>query len=164
MSAILDDDKEIPLRDCACGAAPEYLSANGLAHVIRCPKCLRTTQLERCRYDAVSAWNGNTRQEAKVSNCELCGEPMPEHEQMFKFHGYSGPCPKPPLPKPKIGVIVEHIYRDQGGEFWIDFHVDRRPYSSLGPFSTDSERKRVHDELLSMLRSVGATDVPNVQQ
>ena len=29
-------------------------------------------------------------------NCELCGEPMPAGEEMFKFHGYSGPCPKPP--------------------------------------------------------------------
>lgn len=28
--------------------------------------------------------------------CELCGEPMPAGEEMFKFHGYSGPCPKPP--------------------------------------------------------------------
>lgn len=35
--------------------------------------------------------------------CELCGEPMPPGESMFKFHGYSGPCPKPPLPKPKTG-------------------------------------------------------------
>ena len=31
--------------------------------------------------------------------CELCGEPMPEGEEMFKYHGYSGNCPKPPLPK-----------------------------------------------------------------
>ncbi len=31
--------------------------------------------------------------------CELCGEPMPPGETMFKFHGYSGPCPKPPLTK-----------------------------------------------------------------
>lgn len=30
-------------------------------------------------------------------NCELCGEPMPEGEKMFKYHGYSGPCPKPTL-------------------------------------------------------------------
>ncbi len=29
--------------------------------------------------------------------CELCGEPMPDGETMFKFHGYSGECPKPPL-------------------------------------------------------------------
>lgn len=28
--------------------------------------------------------------------CMLCGEPMPPGEGMFKFHGYSGPCPKPP--------------------------------------------------------------------
>jgi hypothetical protein len=25
---------------------------------------------------------------------------MPPGETMFKFHGYSGPCPKEPLPKP----------------------------------------------------------------
>lgn len=31
-----------------------------------------------------------------MSRCELCGEPMPLGEEMFKFHGYSGPCPKPP--------------------------------------------------------------------
>lgn len=35
-----------------------------------------------------------------MSNCELCGEPMPKGEEMFKFHGYSGPCPKPPMPRP----------------------------------------------------------------
>jgi len=31
--------------------------------------------------------------------CQLCGEPMPAGEEMFNFHGYSGPCPRPPLPK-----------------------------------------------------------------
>ena len=25
--------------------------------------------------------------------CELCGNPMPKGEEMFKFHGYSGDCP-----------------------------------------------------------------------
>jgi hypothetical protein len=34
------------------------------------------------------------------AKCELCGAPMPPGEEMFKFHGYSGPCPKPPLPSP----------------------------------------------------------------
>ena len=34
-------------------------------------------------------------------NCGLCGEPMPDGEKMFKYHGYSGPCPKPRLPKPQ---------------------------------------------------------------
>jgi len=31
--------------------------------------------------------------------CQVCGEPMPAGEEMFKLHGYSGPCPKPPLPR-----------------------------------------------------------------
>ena len=37
--------------------------------------------------------NGMTEQ----ATCTICGEPMPPGEEMFKFHGYSGPCPKPPL-------------------------------------------------------------------
>ena len=36
--------------------------------------------------------------------CELCGEPMPKGEEMFKFHGYSGPCPKPPLTPPPASI------------------------------------------------------------
>lgn len=98
-----------------------------------------------------------------ASNCELCGEPMPAGEEMFKFHGYSGPCPKPP-PALATQCVVEHIYRDENSEFWIDFRVDRQPYASLGPFATETERKRVHDELLGMLRSQGAIDLPNRPQ
>ena len=33
------------------------------------------------------------------NRCELCGEPMPPGEEMFQYHGHSGPCPKPPLQK-----------------------------------------------------------------
>lgn len=33
--------------------------------------------------------------------CELCGEAMPPGETTFKYHGYSGPCPKPHIEKPK---------------------------------------------------------------
>lgn len=36
----------------------------------------------------------------EVSRCELCGEPMPPGEEIFKYHGYSGSCPKPPLRTP----------------------------------------------------------------
>jgi hypothetical protein len=35
--------------------------------------------------------------------CQLCGEPMPPGEEMFNFHGYSGPCPKPAAPAPSGG-------------------------------------------------------------
>ena len=34
--------------------------------------------------------------EREIVTCGLCGEPMPPGEEMFNYHGYSGPCPKPP--------------------------------------------------------------------
>ena len=30
----------------------------------------------------------------KSACCKLCGKPLPEGEEMFLYHGYSGPCPK----------------------------------------------------------------------
>lgn len=35
-------------------------------------------------------------------NCELCGKPMPPGEEMFKFHGWSGPCPVAVAPKEAV--------------------------------------------------------------
>lgn len=40
-------------------------------------------------------------------NCKLCGEPLPEGETMFNYHGYSGPCPKPPLKKLELDPAGE---------------------------------------------------------
>lgn len=42
-----------------------------------------------------------------MSNCELCGEPMPVGEEMFKYHGYSGPCPKPPIGKTPMTLSLQ---------------------------------------------------------
>jgi len=42
---------------------------------------------------------------SETPKCELCGELMPDGEGMFMYHGYSGPCPKPPLPKPRPAWI-----------------------------------------------------------
>lgn len=50
-----------------------------------------------------------------MSKCGLCGEPMPAGEEMFKFHGYSGPCPKPPLPPKPSQVRMVWVHRE-GGE------------------------------------------------
>lgn len=47
-----------------------------------------------------------------TATCELCGEPMPAGEEMFKFHGYSGPCPKPPIEKPAAMSDYERGQRD----------------------------------------------------
>ena len=49
-----------------------------------------------------------------MSNCELCGEPMPVGEEMFKCHGYSGNCPKPPLPKRESDNLPDETLRG----FW----------------------------------------------
>lgn len=40
------------------------------------------------------------------AKCQICGEPMPAGEEMFFYHGYSGPCPKPPLPKAETPANV----------------------------------------------------------
>lgn len=98
-----------------------------------------------------------------MPNCELCGEPMPEGEEMFKYHGYSGPCPKEPDHKSKTEVMVEYIFRDmKNGEFWIDIRMNRQPYGSLGPFDTAAERQKAHDDLLGTLRGWGAKDLPTL--
>lgn len=34
------------------------------------------------------------------AHCAICCQPMPEGEEMFRFHGYSGPCPAPPAEPP----------------------------------------------------------------
>lgn len=39
--------------------------------------------------------------------CEICGEPLPPGEEMFKYHGYSGPCPKPPLARQNLERVPD---------------------------------------------------------
>lgn len=52
-----------------------------------------------------------------MPNCKLCGNPMPVGEEMFRYHGYSGSCPKPPLKnrqyKFKVGDKVNFIEEDE---------------------------------------------------
>lgn len=48
----------------------------------------------------------------KSAICHRCGEPMPEGEEMFFYHGYSGPCPKSTLvPTNPSQVEVEEIVK-----------------------------------------------------
>jgi hypothetical protein len=44
------------------------------------------------------------------AKCSLCGEPMPEGEEMFNYHGYSGDCPRPPLKKESFEERFNKIY------------------------------------------------------
>jgi hypothetical protein len=60
--------------------------------------------------------------------CAVCGDPMPKGEEMFKFHGYSGDCPKPPLPKEKrlngVQLIAEERKRQISEEGYDSTHDD----------------------------------------
>jgi hypothetical protein len=50
-----------------------------------------------CQHVERAAPSGDAAQdqpaEAGTPRCTLCGHPMPPGEEMFKYHGYSGPCP-----------------------------------------------------------------------
>lgn len=98
-----------------------------------------------------------------MPNCTVCGEPMQPGEEMFKFHGSLGPCPKPPLPRP-ARVIVEYVHRDAGEDYWIDVVIDRAVTKSVGPFGSAVERQRAQDDFLDMIRSTGGEDLPTTVQ
>ncbi len=88
-----------------------------------------------------------------MSKCSICGEPMPPGEEMFKFHGASGPCPAPP--KPRVSFSVEIKGREDGdGALWLDAYANGQMFNCVGPFDTEGERKRASDDLLEMLKSV----------
>lgn len=100
-----------------------------------------------------------------TSKCALCGDPMPEGETMFKFHGLSGPCLKPPLPAPKNEVVAQYSFYDASdGTFSISIKVNGQWATPLGPFDTATERQRVFDDMMEMMRSVGAVDIPPLPQ
>lgn len=46
---------------------------------------------------------------SEEAKCELCGEPMPLGEEMFRYHGHSGPCPKPITLKDHQLRVVEEV-------------------------------------------------------
>jgi len=69
----------------------------------------------------------------EVTKCELCGEPMPQGEEMFKFHGYSGNCPKPPLPRLISGaeMIALERRRQIEVEGWTSEHDDEHSMAQM---------------------------------
>jgi len=93
-----------------------------------------------------------------MTKCALCGEAMPAGEEMFKYHGHSGPCPASPKgfppPKKPLGFKIEvGTARDDDGH-WLQISVDGKHARSIGPFASEGERRAACEDLLAMLRSV----------
>lgn len=94
-----------------------------------------------------------------MSNCTLCGEPMPAGEEMFQFHGYSGPCPKPPLSKLMQKVVVEYaLHKDRDGGWHFSIKIDRDQIRSLGPFPDEQSARAAFEDMMAMMRQLGAVD------
>jgi hypothetical protein len=60
----------------------------------------------------------------------------------------------------KLGSLVEYVHRQAIGQYWLDIYVDRGHWAALGPFATAAERQQAHDDMLAMMRSAGAHDLP----
>jgi hypothetical protein len=105
------------------------------------------------------------------AKCELCGEPMPPGEEMFNYHGYSGPCPAPPLQR--IGReltpeerTIQHLtenaeVRDRAAfNHWHATHYSHYPERVAAEFwrtqMTNEARGKYADEMMAELRAYHA--------
>lgn len=64
--------------------------------------------------------------------CQLCGDPMPPGEEMFFYHGYSGHCPKPPLPKPAYPKNVFVTWQGHDGQPFMKYLCTVHDSESMG--------------------------------
>lgn len=102
------------------------------------------------------------------ATCELCGEPMPLGEEMFKFHGYSGPCPKPPIKAAMTGakdvsVMIGGVtYKRTGGQ-WVsnrEGHVLSELLDHVATLTQQRDDARRDAELLAKWRERRCVLVP----
>jgi hypothetical protein len=61
------------------------------------------------------------------ATCGLCGKPMPPGEEMFQYHGYSGPCPTAEVAATVVdgvALIAAERKRQIEAEGWTPSHDD----------------------------------------
>lgn len=76
--------------------------------------------------------------------CEICGEPMLPGEEMFKFHGYSSDCPKPPLPRlPTADEMLDWLQqRTEEGCVTMCFEMEGGVHVTLDPAGGEQRSAR----------------------
>jgi hypothetical protein len=114
--------------------------------------------------------------------CGLCGKPMPEGEEMFNYHGFSGPCPPPDIHSEVFEAAKQWLESNTKirwttepgpGEEGITLEeLNRRPNKYAGWLSNFAasmvaaereaaareERKRIADELEDALQEYNDRD------
>lgn len=69
------------------------------------------------------------------------------------------------LGKMKNEVVAQYsFYDDPDGTYSISIKVNGQWQAPLGPFDTASERQRAFDDMMAMMRSTGAIDLPSRPQ
>jgi hypothetical protein len=72
------------------------------------------------------------------ATCSLCGHPMPPGEEMFKYHGYTGPCPV--TVEPRMRSLQDDLaealnrYSAENGSNTPDFILAQYLTTCLGAF------------------------------
>lgn len=96
------------------------------------------------------------------AKCGICGEPMPEGEQMFKYHGYSGNCPKPPLPRPPTDKEMLDWLQSRASEGVVSmaFEIDGGVHVTFDPLGGEQQAAR---EVETVRDGIAALMTPNAQ-
>jgi len=84
--------------------------------------------------------------------CELCGEPMPPGEEMFSYHGYSGPCSKPPKPTPPTPPPASED--EPSDHDWRDVATLARRALAFGHQATPQTPERMIERKEEALRAI----------
>lgn len=61
-------------------------------------------------------------------------------------------------------TIVIYTQRVDGERHWIDVCADGVQSDPIGPFASKIECQMAYDDLLEMMRSAGAVDLPSQRQ
>jgi hypothetical protein len=75
--------------------------------------------------------------------CQLCGEPMPPGEEVFQYHGFSGPCPKPTKEATPVNPEVPEMFVPSPDRMlkWFEYaHLPEKLQAISKPFGDLAHR------------------------
>lgn len=64
----------------------------------------------------------------------------------------------------EVSVIEYMLVDDDDGGLFIEVHTDRTIMYIIGPFETNEQRQYILNDLMQMMRELGAKDIPDKLQ